>query len=337
LILVLLLQSMAYAQQTVSPTEITGWRAEIVEIKSTEFPGISFLSWDDTSVWVEENQDLQYTILKGHVSENVNQLNLNGKNVYVNDSGDFEIRFGFRGREKLFRITVLDPKNKVYRAQFRLASPSKELVKAPRETETLDFSLSRFRYSFGLGYTRIRYQQTNVDSFDEQALTLKGGILYRLVPNRWDLGASGFYNAMVIKSTSEFSVRYLGLNLRAGYHVIDAPSRFRFVLNGGFYLNNSYGQIGFANMYGPQLYPEFSYILRNGDSVMVYGKFSPALSQSSIDFKTNRELAAGIYYSFPLNYRHRMSLGIDYSKLDLSTDTDTANTSTLSFSASLSF
>jgi hypothetical protein len=328
----------SYAQQTVSPTENSGWEAEIKEIRDPDSIGISYLSWNDMLVWVEPSDQLQYTVLKGHLGAPINQLTLNGKNIYVDRSGDFEIRFGFRGTEKTFRMTALDHNNRVSRATFRLA-PSIEEIKLQKldRIETRNYSIKKVRYSLGAGYTQIHYEQTGLEAIDEHAVTIKGALIYRLVPNQWDLGLSSFANAFLIKSSSTLSVRYVGVNLKAGYYVLKAPSRFRIVLNGGLYYNTSFGDVGFSGMYGPQIFPELSYQISDRRSIMTYVKFSPVLVGSKIDFSKNRELAVGAHYSFPFARTRRLSIGVDYSRLDLFVDGDSASTSTLSLSTSLSF
>jgi len=116
------------------------------------------------------------------------------------------------------------------------------------------------------------------------------------------------------------------------------PFSQRVNVNAGLYYNTSLSTVGFANMYGPQLYPEFIYLFQNGHSLIGYGKFSPALSFSKkISFNENRELAIGAHYSFPLSPLYRLSVGIDISQLTLNLNNDWASTNTYSISSGFSF
>lgn len=181
-------------------------------------------------------------------------------------------------------------------------------------------------------------------NFSQYAVTVKGGASYRLIPDKLDTSVSAFMNVASLSPktndasiTKDYEIRYLGVNVRVGYHLIRAPSPFRLIMNAGFYYNTSFGSIGFSNMYGPQIYPEFSYIFNNGHAALLYAKFSPALFNGTVDFKSNKEAALGTYYVFPLNPKLRMAVGFDISKLDLSTGEQNASTTTYSLSTGVSF
>lgn len=330
---------LARAQQTVSITEHSRWKARITEIKTvpTAPDSIPILHFTPQEVWIDGSGPVQYVRIKWTIDGAFQSVSINGKQLNPKPDGSFDVNFGFTNNEKAFKLTILDQTGKTYQGTYRIVA----VVTDKGGKEPL---ASRYRFSVGMGYTSIKYTQTGVTDFSESALTLKGGISYRLVPDKFDLSLSTFMNALVIKSNGvnsltgeEYTIRYLGVNARVGYHLLDAPSPFRIVLNGGLYYNTSIGSIGFSNMYGPQLYPEFSYILPNGNAFLLYVKFSPALFQQKIDFSKNKEIATGLYYVFPLNPKLRMSVGFDISKLDLATDTDAAATTTYSLSTGLSF
>ncbi len=120
--------------------------------------------------------------------------------------------------------------------------------------------------------------------------------------------------------------------------MIDAPAKLRFNIYGGFYFNTSYGAVGFADMYGPQISPEFTYVFNNGNSLFGYVKYAHSLSGSQgISLKNNREVATGVHYSFPILASNRLSVGIDLSQLSLALADAWASTNTYSLSAGISF
>jgi hypothetical protein len=321
----------AQAQQTASITEHNRWKAKITEIKSVANApsGIPQLKWTPEEIWVEAQGPVQYARIKWKLEEPYKTVSINGKQLTPKADGSFDVNFGFTNNEKAFKVLVLDQTGKTFQGSYKILATGENV--GPRRIQ------SRYRFNAGLGLTSIKYTQTNVTDFSEFAVTIKGGVSYRLVPDKFDLSLSAFMNAFALSSTSVYTIRYLGVNARVGYHLVKAPSPLRVVLNAGLYYNTSFGSIGFSNMYGPQLYPELSYIFPNGNAMLLYAKYSPALFQQKIDFSHNKEVATGLYYLFPLNTKYRMAVGFDISKLELSTDTDSAATTTYSLSAGLSF
>ena len=253
----------------------------------------------------------------------------------MNDDGTFNARLEYAGEEKSFIITVNDLNNKTFRMQYKI-SPA-----TPKQNQKLLGRKSfRWRYSAGAGLTLISYRQQDTNTFDQKVITVKAGAIYRAIPEKLDLGLNAFFNLIPLTSNSPDGnkIQYLGVNVRAGYHLIDAPSSIRVILNGGLYFNNSYGNVGFANMYGPQISPEFTYVFNNGNSLFWYGKYAHSLSGSKgISLKDNREVAIGTHYSFPISTSNRLSIGFDFSQLSLSLVDVWASTNTYSLSAGISF
>jgi len=209
-----------------------------------------------------------------------------------------------------------------------------------KEMQNVGKASFRWRFSAGLGFTLISYRQQDINSFNQTVITVKAGTIYRAIPDKLDLGLNAFFNALPLSTNSPDGnkIQYMGVNVRAGYHIIDAPSSLRFTLNGGMYFNNSYGAVGFANMYGPQISPEFTYVFKNGHSLFWYLKYAYSLSGSKgISFKDNREAAAGLHYSFSISSKNRLSIGVDISQLSLSLPEAWASTNTYSLSSGISF
>lgn len=331
----LLFTFSAQAQQANSVSEAYRWQAKIEEVKLFNAQGIPFLKWSKDTILVETTSFLHYTDIQGRFAEKITQATLNSKQMPVREDGTFDIHFGFPGETKTFIITAIDTKNKVYRMQYKIVPIDHQEVVLEK------MKPHRWRFSAGAGITRLSFRQRNVVPFDQYAVTIKGSATYRLVPEKLDLGLSTFYNLVPFASTSPagYKIQYFGFNGRVVWNLIGSPSRLRLNLSGGLYFNTSVSTVGFANMYGPQLYPEFIYVFDNGNSLLLYGKYSPALSQAQIiSFKENREVAAGLHYSFPITFKNRMSIGVDLSQLSLSVPSgDWASTNTYSLSAGISF
>ena len=209
--------------------------------------------------------------------------------------------------------------------------------KFPGVEQTKPKSASRWRGSFGAGYSSIQYSQTQVEPFSVGALTLKGGIETSLSNSRWTLGAGTFINAVTLSNSSAYSFRILGVNLRAGYYLTPPESSVQFRLNGGIYYNTALSAIGFKNMFGPQVFPELSFRIGARDALMIYFKYSPVMVAGGVDLGRNRELAAGIYLRHGLEGGRSIYLGIDHAFLDVFTPAAEAHTRSLSIGIGLGF
>ena len=325
----------ASAQQTISITDTIRWRAQIQELMMPNVPykPVPYFRWTEPRFWVEDQGPIQFTTLHGQVSTGIQEVKFDGKPIPLQSDGTFEVYLGFPGQEKNISIRLLDVNRHVYQMYFRI-TPEEEVFSDINASPKPSYH----HFNIGIGYTRIQYDQTFVDKFYENAITVKGGVNYNLVPGKWDLSAGMFVNASVLNSTSiaGYTIRYIGVSTKVGYHLLDASS-FKIILNGGFYFNTTSGSVGFSNMLGPQLYPEFSYLFQNGHAIMVYGKYSPSLIQGTIDLGRNREVSTGVYYSIPFLTSKRLSVGMDYSLLNLKSGYLSSTTSTYSLSVGLSF
>ena len=335
-----LLPDLACAQQAESLGDANRYTAVVEDTQQFINQGIEFLKWDESLIVVDVvSPEKHKTRLHGRVIGKFKEVFFEGKPVKIVEDGEFEVDFNFRHDTRTFNVRLVDPSKKSFFSQYRIR-PSNE-APTPTEVETPEpEKKSLFRFNAGAGMTMLSYRQQRVEPFSQYALTIKGSVNHPIIKDHIEAGFSGFYNAVGFGSTSPqgFKMRYMGLNARVGYSVIKAPSPYRLNLNVGFYWNTSFSDIGFGNMMGPQLYPEFSYILNNGHSIHAYGKLSPAFSNDySISFNDNREIAAGVHYSFPITESNRLSVGLDLSQLKLSVDRNWGITNTYSLSAGISF
>jgi len=331
----------ARAQQAASISEgftnSVFWKGKI-EGEVLDRTGELFVDWSDEFLAIDHNYFQNHVHIQGKFKQNVakviltseqgsQELEVHGRSL------DFNLVFHDEGNE--FRLTATDSNGVVHLMHYRIV----QLGGVENGVKHID----RWRFMLGAGGTVLSFRQQNVVPFNEDALTLKGGFTYRLAPDLWDLGVSSFFNALAFdsKSVAGYKIQYLGVNVRIGYHLIRAPSALRININTGIYYNTSLSTVGFLDMYGPQLYPEVIYIFPNGHSLLLYAKYSPAISPHH-DFFTNsnREVATGMHYSFPISPTNGMSVGVDVSQLNLSVvsqDGNWASTNTYSLSTGISF
>jgi hypothetical protein len=339
LAVLLLVAQAAMAQQAATVIEVNPDQLMIQRMDLPLTQEIPFLKWTTDRIEVPEGQGT--AVFEGVVMEPVQSFRLNGREYDVKPKENFTLNVPYRGGRTIFQIEVADQNGKMYRSQFllkRIKDPTLTLTGVEVESSSAEFS--RFRYSLGTGLTWISYRQQDTETFDEKVLTLKGGVVYRAIESKLDLGISCFWNAAILGNTSKNNdeVRYFGANLRATYHVVDAPSKIRFNLSGGVYWNSSSGNVGFADMLGPQVYPELTIILGNGHSIYFYSKLAVSLTSNyGQRLKDNREVASGIHYSFPISESNRLSLGLDLSQLSLTIADAWATTNTYSLSMGMSF
>jgi len=288
----------AQAQQAASIMDTYIWQVKIQEENSFDEDGLQFLKWSQTVYLVQNAGDKNFVTIQGKFREPIQQATLNGKNFAVDQDGKFTLNIVLISDDKKVRFNIFasTQAGREHKMQYTIAAVNERPVPvAP----------SLWRYSAGLGTTLINFRQKKVTTFDQWAMTIKAGATYRLVPNRWDLGASVFYNALPIHSNSPklYTIQYLGFNAKASYQLLDLTSRFRVVLSGGFYYNSSMSAVGFADMIGPQISPELTYIFPNGNSLFWYGKFAYSLvGDHSSFFDDNREVAMGLHYSYPISF-----------------------------------
>ena len=179
---------------------------------------------------------------------------------------------------------------------------------------------SPWKLVVGLGFTQIHYQETEAAALTEISITPRAALTYFFSPDGWSVGGSGFVNAAIAGSSDPNTVRFYGLNLRAGKPVFGAPGGSeRLSLYGGWYAVSTFGnaQIGFVRMNGPQIYPTLEFLQASGARILIYGKYSPISPKAgAISFRSN-ELAGGGSYTFSTRGHTPWSITFDASKLSV--------------------
>ncbi len=168
-----------------------------------------------------------------------------------------------------------------------------------------------------LGYTSINYQETFKTDYVARVLTAK--LQYqRQLSSSLSFGASTYATALTLSSNlPDTSVRFVGLNLRLGY----LPSKsagWNFGIYGGWYYNTMWVQdksFGVRNLSGPQIFPTLIRRFGPNSFASAYLKFSPTLNNLSLMPLEDRELGAGLGWSFSITQKKRASVNLDVSNL----------------------
>jgi hypothetical protein len=178
-------------------------------------------------------------------------------------------------------------------------------------------------WNVAIGPSLVSYSETLEPTFTQWVLTLKGGYQYSLNP-KWSFGVSGYSTALPLASSVDgYTIRFLGINLRAGYALPWLASPWSLSLMGGFYYTTTLGSaptvFGFENMYGPQLYPVITRMMSKKSSMSFYFKY--ALVSGSMNLTPQgSEMAAGATYAYQLRSGKWVSVGLDAARFSLNID-----------------
>ena len=218
---------------------------------------------------------------------------------------------------------------------------SEDLVDLPLTVNTVHDSEGAYRKPISvfpsLGVTYLSYSETGKADFSSVLTTLKVSMQGALVPPSWIYGVTGFVTILPISiSHSDATVRFLGLNLRAGYIIQNIGSRWRLSLLGGLYYTTMFvtasNPFGFRNLMGPQLFPVFSKVLNPSDAISFYLKYSPVGGGFAIASSSDREVAGGLGWTRVLANGHSLSTGLDIADLQLLSGANTLDSRTYSLS-----
>lgn len=175
-------------------------------------------------------------------------------------------------------------------------------------------------FNGGVGLTYVNYQQTGIEDVKMIALTGKINFGY-LLSERWDFGANLFFTMFGANLSGDEAIRFLGINFRFGYLLLNkAPWGIK--LMGGYYYLTTFvqsGSFGFTNMAGPQLFPLVYRSLEGGDSLYAYAKFSPVTNGISLEFLSlkNQENAIGFGWVWNLEGGNKFAWNLDVARLTL--------------------
>lgn len=211
-------------------------------------------------------------------------------------------------------------------------------ARAPASVPTeATYIKSQSELSLGLSPSWINYQETDVGTQTQLSMTVKLGYTLTL-GSSWSFQFANYFTAFSMTSALEDPMRFLGINLRVGYHFPEPLRGWRFALHGGAYYLTTFvnaNAYGYSNLLLPQIYPTLSRELGGSGMLGFYLKFSPIVNAASLDLG-NREIAAGAFYRFGIGKaKVPLTLGADLSSLNMSMPTISASSSVMSIGISM--
>jgi hypothetical protein len=320
------------------------------EVPNTSGEKLNLIDWTNETLLVAVDGDRRSVRVEGRLKPGYQKISLDGIPITISPDRYFELDLRFTGSRKVFLVKLEGAGGRSGVVKYTLTptgvlAPSLP-VSGVRKAAPLKKKKKkkRTRYSLGVGVTSLQYSQTvvtegveQIDALKELLLTIKGGMEYALVPNKYILGFGFFYNALVLSNTGEYPLQILGGNVKLGFLMTPPQSSTQFRLSTGAYYNTSVSELGFKGMLGPQVMPELSFRLSKNTGVLTYFKYAPILVNGSFDFAKNKEIAAGIHYRFTLKNGTTLTGGVDYATLDAVAGTDSAQTQSISFGMGMSF
>ncbi|MBC7398120.1 MAG: hypothetical protein H7333_11815 [Bdellovibrionales bacterium] len=254
--------------------------------------------------------------------------------------GSFSFRVRMFGEATSFDLTEVDSLGGVKTENIQIYAPSPiklstkevQIESAPKAGIKADKTIpkaSKYVFTPGFSLTRISYQESSslkdTIRFSESALTLKGSIVYIPTHSQWSYGLSAYFTALPVgESIPNVSVRFLGINARAGFLFPTIRDPWRVNLMVGYYFTTMLVSaldadlaFGYRNISGPQIFPTVMRLLKNDRDISGYLKFSPISASFSLLSLSSNEIAFGLAYGFKLPNAHRASVSFDLSRIIL--------------------
>ena len=305
-------------------------------------PQIPGLNWDPSSMQlIQENLGLELrwsVILIGTWSSPDWVLLHGGAPVRIDPATNrFEVKFPVYGQAASGKFSAVGPLGELETQEVRIRIPDfgerqKTDIEAPRR---------RFFSYASLGLSSIHYTETSRDAHDTLNLTARFSGLYLIASQRWEAAWSAYTTAVHIAQSPPDSIRFLGVNLRAGYIMPIERSRWRVSILGGAYYTTTFvpgGRYGFQNMLGPQLYPNMRYTLSNDSSLNGYIKYSPVAGGGvKLLPASNFEFATGGGFLRDLPEGRSWGISLDYAQIQLTFDVVQITARSLTLGATFGF
>lgn len=211
-------------------------------------------------------------------------------------------------------LAGIGPSGEIEKQIFQINYPSWQRTDA-------ESGKPRFAFSSALAFTYLNYAQTGLDTdYKGFMLVGKGGVSRGIGRTNWTLGVSAYFTLTPITSSvPDTTMRFLGLNFRAGYKFPQIKEPWSLSVAGGSYFTTTFvspQERGFVNMAGPQLYPTLTRRFGKKYSATAYFKYSPIFAGFVPTF-TSTEIAGGGNFVFPLNPKINGVVMLDASSIKI--------------------
>lgn len=251
--------------------------------------------------------------------------------------GAFETWVPVESDETVVQLRAVDIRGTVRSETLRIHFPEFQAFLK----RLLERNKDRVAFLASLGPTYLSYSQTRIGEFTSFGMTLKVSALKPIPGSRWDVGASGFVTALPFGThLPDASLRFLGLNLRAGYSIPGVSEPWKVSVLGGLYYTTTFvtgDRFGFKNMAGPQIFPTGRRFFSRGDSVSGYLKLSPVSDSFSFHSLANREVAAGMAWVRPIRGGRSLSLSVDLANIRVVSEISTVSVTSASLGLGFGF
>jgi hypothetical protein len=242
---------------------------------------------------------------------------LHGTRPIVVGKKDFTFPLTLISPVSTIEVVLIDPLGNAYPQRVKFTAPDWN-----HSVEALQvFQLQRSTLGVALGPASINFQQTDVPTYTQTAISVTA-FYTRPLSIRMDGNLTVFGTALPLSSSrNDVKVRIFGLNARLGYNPLRLKHPWYLSLMGGVYYNTMMttpSVFGYRNVAGPQLYPLIRYRMNNRSSISTFLKFSP-VSRKGFDFLglSSYEASTGVTYGTPLGGTTGMVIAANYSHLKL--------------------
>lgn len=264
----------------------------------------------------------------------------NFERVRMDRDGIFTIHATILSSKQKYPFAMVQPDGKIVREWIIISVPHYDYF-----VQTGQKNPRKFFLSLGVGFTSIGYSETNTGETTKLSsivVTPKISLNYLMPSPFWSLGFTGYISALQARSSLDATVRFLGLNFRAGYRLPVIREPWQLTLMAGYYFTTSLvtpATFGYRNVGGPQFYPTLRRAFSSGDFATGYFKFSPIANAVNILDFSNREIGLGVAYTFAGSSPNPWSIYLDASQLQLNLPNIEfeASTSTLTLGTSYGF
>ncbi len=262
----------------------------------------------------------------------VKEMQPNQKAIVVGTSGQFKILLNLPFGHVQIPFLATRPPLK--------AQPYVILLLLKRH-EHLKFNMKPHRlkgaskWDFGFELRSVSYQQTNLNHLNEKMFTMD--VTYQhTFTKEWAIMAQSFIDVAgdipFSTNQNEMYARYWHGNFDEIYALPLNSNKWSIGVAAGLYYMTmlpSGLNFGYGDLWGPEIYPIFSYSFDNKNAFNFYFKYAPNMSKFSPNF-TNYESAAGIKWVRLYNNKRLISIGIemlqDVFKIgDLSSESNAVN------------
>jgi hypothetical protein len=176
--------------------------------------------------------------------------------------------------------------------------------------------------------------------YSAKGLTPKLGLGYRFAP-RWNVGGGAFFTAFTFgDEPADFTLRFLGVNLRINYQLSSIRDPWSLGLGLGVYYTTtlaSDARMGFNNVMGPQFGGSLRYRFNARDALVSTFKFAPMGESFFLRNISDRELALGLGVSRAFSNGKSGSLMLDWANFRMVLSGFQVDNTTLSLTAGYAF